>query len=395
VAPVICERDLLEAPANDGQNIRSSHVRVWPPLRTGTLWRYVAVALLTCVGLSLIDGMQYSIFPSNWAIENNPTNFWVITGAGFGYWLVIALLFPFVRALAIRFPLDQTRRWRDVTAHCAAAFVFAILFLGGGTWIQIRLGLSDAPYLPFVERLFRSFFSLSFLTYWGTLAVALLITSLERAKENELRTSHLEANLAQVQLRALRSRLNPHFLFNSLNCVSGLASTQDSDKVIEVVGRLSQLLRRCLDDEGALEVPLRLELSFLDDYLEIERVRFPDRLNVRFAIDPQALAGLVPSMLLQPLVENAVQHGISRTEGPAYIDVTAERQGSSLNIGIRDTGPGFAPASTPSSTGFGLGLKATKDRLRLLFGDKGSIDCVNCQDSGAMVNISIPFHTAG
>jgi two-component system LytT family sensor kinase len=394
VVQMIRERDFFEAPANDGQGVRSSHLSILPPLRIGKSWRYGVVALLTCVGLSLIDGMQYSIFPSNWAVENHRTTFWTVTGAGFGYWLVLALLFPVVRALAIRFPLDQTRRWRDISAHCAAAFVFAVLFLGGGTWIQIRLGFSDAPYFPFVERLFRSFFSLSFLTYWGTLAVALLIKSLERAKENELRTSHLEANLAQVQLRALRSRLNPHFLFNSLNCVSGLASTQDSDRVIEVVGRLSQLLRRCLDDEGALEVPLRRELSFLDDYLAIERVRFPDRLNVRFAIDPQALAGLVPSMLLQPLVENAVQHGISRTEGPAFIDVTAERQGSSLNIRIRDTGPGFAFANAPSTTGFGLGLKATRDRLKLLFGAKGSIDCINCPDSGAMVSISIPFHTA-
>ena len=223
---------------------------------------------------------------------------------------------------------------------------------------------------------FRLLFILDVLTYWAIVGMYLA-----------LHYSNLRTSLAEARLAALRAQLNPHFLFNALNAISTLALKGDQAAVTETLGRLSGLLRAALD-EHTEEIPLAREMDFFDDYVAIQRIRFADRLSVEKSISPDALTGLVPTMILQPIVENAIEHGVNAQRGGGRVDVSAARLNGSLVLEVRDSGPGFVAATFHN----GIGLTNTRARLEQLYGSAYGFEYGSVQEGGASVRITIPFH---
>jgi LytS/YehU family sensor histidine kinase len=212
-----------------------------------------------------------------------------------------------------------------------------------------------------------------------------------RYRQGELRSLRLEAQLSQAQLQALKMQLHPHFLFNTLHSISALLNKQP-EAARTMITRLGDFLRLTLENSGTQEVTLRKEMEFLRCYLEIERVRFQDRLMTRMDVSPPALDAKVPNLILQPIVENAIRHGIAPRSTPGLIEILAKPQNGTLRIQIRDNGPGL-PADRTSEKIFtkGLGLANTERRLDRLYGAAHRFDLVNDPEGGLIVTLEIPF----
>jgi two-component system LytT family sensor kinase len=317
-------------------------------------------------------------------------------------WYVRMLFLPLVIWLTERFPLDRRRWLRHLPVHLAGGTLCAMGFVVLGSWLsdvvlgQAWLGKGAPPsFLTHALRLFTLYYSAE-LAMYGVLvgvlhAVHFSRLAVERqrtAGEAVLRASRLEASLAQANLRALSMQLRPHFLFNTLNAVTVLAMKGDNASVVRMLGWLSELLRSSLRT-GTQRIPLRRELRFVRQYLSIERMRFGDGLRVRFAVDPAALDALVPSFVLQPLVENSIRHGVSRMRGAGRIRVRARRAGDRLELSVRDNGPGFGGGR--QSAGTGLGLANTRARLEQHYGAGFELLPVSRAGGGAEVRILIPY----
>lgn len=226
--------------------------------------------------------------------------------------------------------------------------------------------------------------------FWGLVGVAHALQFYERAKARERRETELEARLVQARLQALRMQLNPHFLFNTLNSIASLVHEQPQAE--EMIEALSDLLRLTLQAPDRQEVTLREELHFLDRYLLIEQIRFGDRLKVEKQIDAAALDAHVPILLLQPLVENAVRHGIESQIAPGLIQVVAERAGEALCIRVKDNGRGLA-ASAAGQLREGVGLSNTRSRLKELYGERATFKVAPGKTTGFCVEIQLPWRT--
>lgn len=197
----------------------------------------------------------------------------------------------------------------------------------------------------------------------------------------------------EAQLRMLRYQLNPHFLFNTLNAISTLILDQDSQTANRMVTSLSAFLRHSLDADPHEHVTLKQELEALELYLGIEKVRFAERLKVHFEIDPDVYAARLPNLLLQPLIENAIKYAVSRQAAGGTIGVRAQRVGDQLEIVVADDGPGFSDLSAGIPEGRGVGLRNTRDRLQVLFGERQTFALCNRSPQGAEVRLRIPFVT--
>jgi two-component system LytT family sensor kinase len=211
-----------------------------------------------------------------------------------------------------------------------------------------------------------------------------------RYQERKLKASQLEAQLAQAQLKLMKMQLNPHFLFNTLNAVSTLVH-DDAEAADRMITRLSDLLRLSLENTGAQEVPLKQELDFLKRYLDIEQIRFGDRLQVDMDIAPDAMEAYVPNLLLQPIVENAVNHGVSRIVSIGRIVLRAIVKEGVLYLEVSDNGPGLSGRDVGSIAR--VGLANTMARMTQLYGAQGSIGFVTPKEGGLLVRMSVPYHT--
>lgn len=210
-----------------------------------------------------------------------------------------------------------------------------------------------------------------------------------RSRDREVDTARLEANLSQAQLQSLRLQIQPHFLFNALNTISSLVY-EDPRAADEMLAKLSEFLRLTLDGSGEHVVPVEEEIEFLGLYLDIMRARFGERLEVRIDIGDTASAASVPQLLLQPIVENAVRHGVEPESGAIRIDVWVRRIDDRLVLSVRDTGPGIADVDAALTSG-GIGLANTADRLRRMYGDTHTLDVGNTNGGGLEITIAIPF----
>jgi two-component system, LytTR family, sensor kinase len=222
------------------------------------------------------------------------------------------------------------------------------------------------------------------LTWWSVMFLRLYRTQQATAAK-------LEASLADARLDALRAQLQPHFLFNTLNAISVLAD-EDPSKAKHMLLRLADLLRLTLAEGGKQEVRLSEELELLEHYLDIQRVRFEDRLTLRFDVTPAARDAFVPVLLLQPLVENAIRHGVDPSITGGTIAVIACRQGDALRVEVRDNGRGLPPAAGERRDG--VGLANTRARLATLYGERQRLELVTPLAGGAAVVISLPFRTS-
>jgi two-component system, LytTR family, sensor kinase len=301
------------------------------------------------------------------------------------FWVVWACFTPVILAAANRWPLDLDMSWRQLLPHIGISVLLAPIpdFVYLSLVPLWRIVSGQMPASLFLAR-FSDLggaqvwgFFMGMLYYWALLI--LLTTFRFRGLYADA-----ERQLASSKLDALRSQLRPHFLFNTLNAISVL-SRNDPDKSQAMLLRLSSLLRRSLDEE-AHEVPLRQELAFLEDYLDIQRVRFGDKLHVRLDIDPAVMDVRVPVFLLQPLVENSLQHGVS-DDGTSFVTLGARRSDGVLRLVLEDDGGRAAELGARK----GVGLSNTRARLAQLYGGRASIELSPRDVRGTHVEILIPL----
>ena len=322
------------------------------------------------------------------------------------YWIVViylsALLTPLIVWAGRRWPLEKQRLGRLLALH----FLFSIC------WAVTRLTLEGVFHLTWNEFwpiqppiTVKSEFSLLFLfgfhhaliAYWVVLSIQTAMRYYARFQEraqaallSELRASQLEAQVAQARLGTLKAQLQPHFLFNTLNAIVVLVRQQKGRQAEETLARFSDLLRAVLADMEAQEVTLARELEYLKLYLSIEQLRFSDRLRVEFDVDPELLDAAVPHMGLQPIVENAIRHGVGARSTPGVISIRAHRVGDQLQVTVRDDGPGFSAKC--AQAGMGLGIANTRARLKQLYGADAELRTETGEAGGAIVTLLLPFH---
>jgi two-component system LytT family sensor kinase len=231
------------------------------------------------------------------------------------------------------------------------------------------------------------------LTFSVLYTTALLIESERVARGRELREVQLQEQVSRAQLHTLRMQLQPHFLFNTLNSISALVE-QDVRGAQRMLSRLSDFLRMTLTTASHQDVPLREELRLLDTYVDVERVRFGDRLRVAYDVAPEAEEALVPNLILQPLVENAIRHGIQPAIDGGTVTIRAYREDSQLVLEVTDDGVGFDTAAERADR-TGVGLANTRERLRQRYGTRAELEIVRRAPSGTAVIQRLPFISAG
>jgi two-component sensor histidine kinase len=233
--------------------------------------------------------------------------------------------------------------------------------------------------------------ALDVLVYWSLVGVCQAIMIFRSSQERERRAAELEARLTSAKLQALRMQINPHFLFNTLNSIAALVYVNPR-AADEMLGDLSELLRRSLDSMEEQEIPLAQELEFIGAYLSIEQKRFGERLRVEQSVPDELLKALVPALILQPLVENAIRHGIEPQRGPGLISIEAKQEDQQLHLIVRDNGRGLPDADLNSSVRRGIGLTNTRARLQGLYGQDQSFSLGKGEPQGCRVDIHLPLH---
>lgn len=341
-------------------------------------------------------------------------------------WLPWAFLGPIVAWLAARFPLERRKLTLSIPIHvvaCMAAIVVCQLVarlnhLQPGPEANLRAGQPPPEFpegpppeegpppfrggpdefpppppqrsgrpAPFLNALvMQGKFNLPI--YWVIVSIVHAFSYYRRSQERERAALELEARLAEARLQALRNQLHPHFLFNTLNAISTLVH-KDADAADEMISNLSELLRVALDTSDRQEVSLRQELEFLDRYLEIQQVRFGDRLRIQKQIDASTLDAYVPTLILQPLVENAIKHGIEPRPGPGQVSVEALRENQTLRLTVRDNGQG---AKKPPGHSEGIGIANTRARLQELYGSGARLTLTSPAAGGFEVELLLPLH---
>jgi two-component system, LytTR family, sensor kinase len=310
-----------------------------------------------------------------------------IFGRAFLDWYTCAVFTPAIFWVARRFPLDGRAWWRNAFVHVIAMAVYITLKLLLFVPPARALGWVN-PDQTFGNLFIGDAFPL-LIAYWGVVGAAHGIAFYQRYRDRELRASQLEARIAQVQLDALRAQIHPHFLFNALNALSTLMH-RDVGAADRMVLQLGELLRYTLDNAAPQEVPLAQELQFVERYLAIMKIRLGERLNVQLEVEPDVRKAFVPNLVLQPLVENALRHGIGRSATAGQLILRAHRSADSLQLEVQDDGPGL-PAGQVKH---GVGLSNTALRLRQLYGAEQFMTVRNCDGRGTIVVLRIPFHEA-
>ena len=345
----------------------TSRWRVWIALWAG----WTGLALFIAVGASL-----------TYLSTGRPGNWRLTIAMQLGEWWVWAALTPLVVWLARRWPLRSVWPPTSILVHVAAGAIVAFV----KTVIDRRIRGAITGFLPY---LLISTVTFQFIIYWVIVAVIHAFDGIRRERERERRAAQLETSLAEARLELLRAQLHPHFLFNTLNAIAELVheSPSTADRLI---GALSDLLREATN--GRQQIALAAEIDLLRRYVEIQQARFEDRLVLRVDADREALAAMVPSFLLQPIVENSIRHGLAGAgdgagAGGGTIALVARCVGDRLRIEVRDTGAGLPDAG--AREGFGLG--STRARLQALFGDRARVDLRNADGAGVLVTIEMPF----
>jgi two-component sensor histidine kinase len=325
---------------------------------------------------------------------------------GCSFWALWLLFLPAVTWFSFRFPIGRKSLFRNVALH-----VLACLLVVGVNRAAFRVvnrltpspPRSEAPGrlpAPNADKMgppaaFGVFVglraALDVLVYWSLVGVCQAITNFRSSQERERRAAELEARLTSARLQALRMQINPHFLFNTLNSIAALVYVNPR-AADEMLGDLSGLLRRSLDSMEEQEIPLAQELEFIGAYLNIEQKRFGERLRVEQSVPEEVMKALVPALILQPLVENAIRHGIEPRRGPGLISIEAKQVDQQLHLMVQDNGRGLPGEDLNSSERRGIGLGNTQARLQALYGQDQSFSFGKAEPQGCRVEIQIPFH---
>lgn len=317
------------------------------------------------------------------SVESWPRLF-VIPMGGAWFW---ALLTPIAMWITRRVRNGNVALVTAVAAHLGTFLVFHTMDAAVYAWLRDIAGVAPRTFI----QLFFTVASYNGLVYVVVVMFTMALDYRAAFRDRALRAAQLETQLALAQFHALRAQLHPHFLFNSLNAISALIQ-KDPERAERMLARLSELLRIAIDTAGTPEIRLVDEVEFVKRYLEVERMRFGDRLNVRVELADDTYDSLVPSMVLQPLVENAVRHGVAPNPGPGSVEIHAEREGPALRIVVRDTGNGMKAGGTNGHRREGVGLSTTRARLARLYGDAQQLALVNLPGGGFESRVTIPFH---
>ena len=309
-------------------------------------------------------------------------------------WILWLPLTPIILWVGRRFRFDRERWLPNVSLYLLAGVVLSIAHLILQVAINFGLiyGFRSLPaFLVYKNFVLLSNFLVGLVVYGLILAVGMALNYYGKYRQEELRASQLETQLAQSQLQALKMQLHPHFLFNTLNSISALQLV-DVRAAQKMMARLGDFLRMTLDNVGAQEVTLKEEIEFLQCYLEIERTRFDKRLTTKLLIAPDTLDARVPNLILQPIVENAIRHGIAPRLAPGTISISAQRENGLLRVQVIDNGKGLAEnAGKETGSGKGLGLANTRLRLEHLYGSEARLHLANAAEGGLVVTLEIPF----
>jgi len=295
---------------------------------------------------------------------------------------VWAMIAPLVTRLARRFPFTRATLARSVAVHVPASLVISVFKLVVDQFLRRAL-------FGFSTYMLISSLAPNFLFYWGIVAAAHGLGYYRSSKEKELRASQLEARLAQTRLQLLQMQLHPHFLFNTLNAISELVH-EDPETADRMIAGLSELLREALTVGAVPEVSLAHEIDLLQRYLDIQQARFGDRLRVTIHLDPEVADALVPHLLLQPIVENSIRHGLAHRADAGRIAIDARASGDSVIITVEDDGRGVRDGDDVQE---GVGLGNTRARLQELYGPAQSLDLHKAAGGGAVVTLRIPRRT--
>jgi two-component system LytT family sensor kinase len=361
-----------------------------PPRRTP--WRIILVAW---AGYGLLIAAQYYVSSS---MRGQPAGWRMALLLQAPQAVLWAMFTPVILWLCRRFPLERGQWPRSIAVHALVSVSFVFLLDILYTWHVSNVIPAWEGMRPFwtrVTTLFVVWIASDGMLYWMVVALQYAAERQRRLRERELSASQLETQLVQADLQALKMQLHPHFLFNALNTIGSLVRTGDRDNAVSVVAGLGDLLRRVLDGASQQEVPLKQELDFVRSYLAIEQARYRDRLKVAISVDDGALDARVPHLILQPLVENAIRHGIGPHLAAGRLTIGVRRIGDRLHLLVRDDGPGIgATNGSGTEPRPGIGLSNTRARLQRLYGDDFGLEVCNAVDGGLEARIELPFQLA-
>lgn len=353
--------------------------------RRGTRW-LLGLAFWTVIGLSFASQFYLSS-----AKAGRPISWAQAVSWSLGDWYVWALLSLPIVQLARRFRFDAPAWVRNVGIHLGASLLCSLVYvvlralLGQ---LQSRLVGMPVTFAEAFDPLVVKTFHFNLLIYWVVVSVSHAFSYYREFQERAWRAADLEKRLTEARLQALQMQLNPHFLFNALNAISSLMH-QDVKAADRMLARLADLLRYALDSTDAQVVPLRQELAFLDRYLDIERSRFGARFRVEKDVAREVLNAPVPNLILQPLVENAIKHGIERKTREGVIVLRARVAGERLVIEVRDNGPGLGEEGMKRE---GIGLANTRARLEQLYGANHRFELSGAEEGGVLVWLELPLN---
>lgn len=384
-------------------------------------WRAQLIQFALLTGLWLVIAM---VFATEFYFSANGMGigitWWDAARTAFRDWVPWMLISPAVVFLARRFRLHRDRWRRHLVIHLAACSSLTVFYAGllavtdpfapsggiafsgpgvtngsdkpdngaNGAGYGIKLYAHAGKWTRLLSMgMVKAQFAIP--VYWCIVCVCWMIIHFREASKRESRTLELETLLMQSNLQALKMQLQPHFLFNTLNAISSLIH-ENPRMADDMIGSLSQFLRATLESSSENEIPLSKELDFIDCYLEIQQTRFGERLQIRREISDTVLGALVPPLILQPLVENAVRHGVEPMEAGGTVTIRAWRNEDTLHLSISDTGPGFTGNKGPAG-GSGIGLSNTRARLSNLYGGQHEFRLSDSPPTGARVTIQIPF----
>jgi two-component system LytT family sensor kinase len=305
-------------------------------------------------------------------------------------WYVYGLLSMAVVWVARRYPPERGSRWITAAIHLGAALAFSLAYIVARTLVGLADGWFTGEPATFGEifhPLLVRTFPFNLLVYGVILSVSHALDYYRKYHERTVQTLELEKHLTEARLQALLHQLKPHFLFNTLNGIASLMHT-DVDAADRMLVRLSELLRITMSHTGAPQTTLREEVAFLERYLDIEKIRFRNRLDVVIAVDDDAIDAQVPSLILQPMVENAMRHGVEPNARMGRIELRGSREDANLVLTVTDNGAGI-PADGVKREG--IGVANTRARLLELYGDRQKFELVNGPEGGLCVRITIPF----
>lgn len=344
---------------------------------------YCGVWMFLGIYMATMDALMYPkvafwshLLPMN--LLQNMT--WAIAGLG-------------VLALARRWPLERSmlEDWKSWTIQLFGSVMIAIVGLWA-IWLislafagsaQSSMSLRDPVWSFF--KFFSEYFHINLLLMWAVLGAFHGVRILERYRKREIEAAQLESQLSAARTQALQMQLQPHFLFNTLNSIAALIHSEP-DAADRMVSRLADLLRMTLDSGTNQEISLRQEMAYTDAYLGIEKIRFRDRLNVIKDISPECLEAMVPSFILQPLVENAIKHGVADMAKPSHIEIRARHEQDSLILVVIDNGRGVNGQAKN-----GIGTQNTAARLQLMYKEHQAFTLESVPDGGTQARVQIPW----